>query len=279
MSTQTGRTERSQVHQWARWYAEQAWSVVPVAPGKKRPGLEWAGHQATRATLEQIDAWCTDLYAQYGVGIITGAISGLVVIDVDEGPGKAGGDELAKLQLKHGDLPETPTVRTGGGGRHLYFKHPGRDADGNPIRIKTGKDVLAPGIDVRGDGGMVVAPPTVHPNGRPYEWIEGHRLGEFPAPDMPDWLIDLCCADVEPRTPGTAGENPVTRTAGARPTGSKRGLRVQRLRSSPRRSRGLHEAPGVGARARGVPALPDQADRQVRAAMAAADVRRLLGDL
>lgn len=198
MSTQTGSTERSQVHQWARWYAEQGWSVVPVAPGKKRPGLEWAGYQATRATLEQIDAWYTDLYAQYGVGIITGAISGLVVIDVDEGPGKAGGDELAKLQLKHGDLPETPTVRTGGGGRHLYFKHPGRDADGNPIRIKTGKDVLAPGIDVRGDGGMVVAPPTVHPNGRPYEWIEGHRLGEFPAPDMPDWLIDLCCADVEP---------------------------------------------------------------------------------
>src|SRR5581483_10140535 len=74
------------------------------------------------------------------IGLVTGASSGLVVLDVDAG--KDGLDTLATLEAQHGPLPDTATVETGGGGRHYYFRHPG-------IPIKSNVGRLGPGLDVR----------------------------------------------------------------------------------------------------------------------------------
>lgn len=208
VSITNSNEERSAVHQWALWYFEQGWSVVPVMPGEKRPGVEWAGYQTERASLEQIESWWSDLYKDHGVGVITGAISGLIVIDVDDGEGKDGGDSLDILQLRHDDMPETRTVATGGGGRHFYFKHPGDD-----VRIKTGVNVLGSGIDVRGDGGFVVAPPTRHPCGKEYAWLDHEHLSDAEPAEMPAWLIELCL-DTAQAAPA-AVETPTTLYTGA----------------------------------------------------------------
>jgi Bifunctional DNA primase/polymerase, N-terminal/Primase C terminal 1 (PriCT-1) len=115
------------------------------------------------------------------VGIVTGAVSSLVVVDVDPLHGGAG--SLEALERAHGPLPETVRATTGGGGVHLYFAHPG-----GPVPNKVG---LVAGIDLRGDGGFVVAPPSVHPSGRRYVWLRPDRPDEAVPAAMPGWLIQL----------------------------------------------------------------------------------------
>jgi putative DNA primase/helicase len=110
------------------------------------------------------------------VAIATGA--GLVVLDHD--PRSGGDDGLATLRAEHGDLPATPTVRTGSGGTHWYFAH-----RGGRVGNRAG---LYPGIDVRADGGFVVAPPSVHRSGNRYEWMRGAAM----LAPVPEWLIAAC---------------------------------------------------------------------------------------
>jgi hypothetical protein len=104
---------------------------------------------------------------------VTGAISGIVVLDLDGEEGEASLNSL-------GHLPVTPKVRTGRG-HHLYFKHPGTFV-GNPVNTM-------PGLDVRGDGGYVVAPPSIHPDGSVYEWAL--HPSEVPFAELPNRLIEL----------------------------------------------------------------------------------------
>ena len=108
---------------------------------------------------EIIDSWWTK-NPRANIGIRTGTESGIIVLDID--PRHEGNVSLAQLEQKHGNLPVTGEVLTGGGGRHLFFKHPGGTAGS--------KAGLAPGLDVRGDGGYVVAPPSNHISGRCYQW-------------------------------------------------------------------------------------------------------------
>lgn len=96
------------------------------------------------------------------VAIATGAVSGLWALDID---GQAGEETLAELQRAHGPLPHTAQQRTGKG-RHLLFEHPGH-------RVKNRVQDIGPGIDVRGDGGYVVAAPSQHQSGATYLWSEG----------------------------------------------------------------------------------------------------------
>ena len=108
------------------------------------------------------------------IGVVTGRSSGIVVLDLDS---RATGDEsLAALEAVHGALPQTLESRTGGGGRHLVFAHPG-----TPI---TNKAAIAKGLDLRGDGGYFVAPPSVHASGRQYEWVDP----ECPIALFPEWV-------------------------------------------------------------------------------------------
>jgi hypothetical protein len=117
-----------------------------------------------------------------GVGIACGAASGIFVLDVDNAGGKVGDEALAALVSKYGDLPETYTVRTGSGGWHFYFRF---DPD-RPIRNGS----LGTNLDIRGEGGQVLAPPTIHPvSGEAYTV----HLG-VPIADAPEWVYDLLTA-------------------------------------------------------------------------------------
>jgi len=166
-------------------YATRGWRVVPIIPGDKRPPLIAWQEQAT-CDPELIRLWWNGAFDGYGVGIATGKASGLWVLDIDTGAGKNGHDTLADLEAEHGKLPDTVEVVTGSGGRHIYFAWP----DGVEIRNdQAGR--LGPGLDVRGEGGQVLAPPTLHPSGPAYEWEASSHPDDVELALAPEWLIGL----------------------------------------------------------------------------------------
>ena len=117
------------------------------------------------------------------VAVATGVTAGLVVVDID--PRHDGDESVVELELRYGGLPRTAESLTGGGGRHLFFIHPG-----GSIRNRAKLAGLS-GIDIRGDGGYVVAPPSLHISGAHYRWREDHRPDQIPLAALPAWLHDL----------------------------------------------------------------------------------------
>ena len=170
-------TARS-IRDCALTYRRFGWSVIPLEPREKRPLLRWEEYQRRRASEGVVRRWFA-CWPDANIGVVTGSISGLVVLDVD--PGHGGGESLARLEAIHGPLPFTVSAVTGGGGRHVYFRHP----DGE-VRNRVG---IAPGLDLRGDGGYVVAPPSVHPSGRPYAWEPSGSPDEAALAPIPAWLL------------------------------------------------------------------------------------------
>ena len=148
--------------QAALGYARQyGWSVVPIIPGRKRPPIRWSRLSRAAATDPDFIEAMWDKFPEAHVGILTGARSGgLVVVDIDSQKGGVRPD----------DLPETLTASTPSGGIHLFFMAEGTTRNSVEIR---------PGVDFRGDGGLVVAVPAP---GR--EWTV--RMTPAPLPD--DWL-------------------------------------------------------------------------------------------
>jgi len=141
-------------------YIDRGLSVIPLIG--KIPPIKWEEYQERRMTLEEFQMMA-EIHALTGIGIVTGKISGLAVVDIDS--------EEAKSKFP---TPITPTVRTKKGW-HLYFKYPT-----GGIKNSAGK--IMEKVDVRGDGGYVVAPPSAHPDGGTYEWLVGMEteLAEFP---------------------------------------------------------------------------------------------------
>lgn len=167
----------SQNLQAALAYARMGWKVFPLRPKLKTPLTTHGFHDAS-SDVEQIRRWWTASEAA-GVAIATGAASGVVVIDID--PRNGGDDTLTFLESMHGELPHTIEVATGGGGRHLYFKHPG----GIFPSAKPWS-----GIDVKSDGGYVAAPFSVHPSGLKYRWKEGCDPDCVELADLPPWVFE-----------------------------------------------------------------------------------------
>lgn len=133
--------------------------------------------------------------ANYGLAM--GEDSGLWALDVDTD--KGGEDTLAALCTKHGDLPATIEALTGSGGRHFLFKHPG-------WKISNSAETrLGPGLDTRGDGGYIVAAPSIHYSGRMYEWRIGHEPGKRAAAPSPAWLLEMLRDKPRPKA---TGQNP-----------------------------------------------------------------------
>ncbi len=127
---------------FAKAYSNLGWSVIPVTPGKKIPAVEWKEYQEVAADVEQIEDWWKR--EDFGVGIVTGSVSGLCVVDFD-GPG-------ATALV---DLPRTATVATPHG-EHWYYGY--KDADiHNHAKVWSDGGVA---VDIRGEGGYVVAPPS-----------------------------------------------------------------------------------------------------------------------
>jgi hypothetical protein len=113
------------------------------------------------------------------IGLATG--STVVVIDID--PRNAGDATLAELEQTHGALPTTWRVTTGGRGWHYFFAMP-------DVEIKNSAGKLGSGIDVRGRGGYVVAPPSLHISGRRYAWDDGHGPHQIALAPLPAWLLE-----------------------------------------------------------------------------------------
>lgn len=173
-------------------YARHGWSVFPLhtpdSQGRcschKANCSNIGKHPRTMnglndATTDEasINKWWRQ-WPKANVGVVTGTGS-FVTLDVDP---KHGGDEaLAELLRRQGAFDETLTARTGSGGRHINFAHPG-------VKVKNvqASKKLGAGLDVRGDGGYIVAPPSLHASGQRYEW-----LNDAPLAPMPAWLLDM----------------------------------------------------------------------------------------
>lgn len=173
--------------------ASMGYSVFPVS-GKK-PLVLWKECQSRRASAEQIEAWWTE-HARANVGLVTGAVSGVFVLDID-------GPEGHAALAEHGfEISETVHARTARGD-HYVFEHPGfevRNFAGGPSGVRLSH------VDLRGDGGFVVVPPSVHPSGAQYEWVVS-PFDRKPA-SAPEWLLEL----IRPRhaTAEVATPKPIT---------------------------------------------------------------------
>ncbi len=180
-------------------YIGRGWPVLPVHsitesgfctcgnPRCSNAGKHpWCNHGVKDAsTDEQLIKKIFTKMPNANVGIAAGKESGLLIIDIDCKPdeGIDGGETLRKLEEQHGALPETVTVLTPSGGRHLYFRHPG-------LEIKNAVKFL-PGLDVRTDNGFVVAPPSRHASGREYVPEVDHAPDDLPLAKIPEWLLKL----------------------------------------------------------------------------------------
>ncbi len=152
-------------------YFEKGMSVFPVNPNTKKPLVEWKKYQTERPTIEQVHAWFDR--TSNGIAIVTGKISDTFVVDFDRY--KPGFSEETALQLIP-DSVHAPTVKTMNDGQHMYFRNPEINAS-----IMAG---VAPGIDYRGEGGYVVAPPSKSMSGAEYRWVVS--LDECERPPLPD---------------------------------------------------------------------------------------------
>lgn len=175
-------------------YAARGWHVFPlhtIHDGRcscgnpncdspaKHPRTAHGLKDAT-ADAARIRAWWA-CWPDANIGVVAGA-SGLLVLDID--PAKGGDESLERLVSEHGPLPDTVESLTGGGGRHLFFKRP----DG---KLGNSSGRLGAGLDTRGDGGYVVAPPSVHVSGRQYAWEVSSDPAEVGVADAPAWLVGL----------------------------------------------------------------------------------------
>lgn len=152
-----------------------------TSPGKHPVG-RLAPNGLKDGTVDESLIWRWFSQPDLNIGIVTGAASNIVVLDID--PRHDGDETLAALEKSYSPLPQTWRFLTGGGGEHIIFRHPG-----GIVPNSAGK--IGPGIDVRGDGGYIVAPPSRHISGRPYAISVDHDPVDMPHADIPSWLLPL----------------------------------------------------------------------------------------
>lgn len=155
------------IHEIAVEYANFGWSVLPVKPEEKRPIMtNWHQYAKNRPSAKMVEDWFVKL-SGVGVGIATGRVSGVVVLDVES----YCPTPIEELLRKY---PTQLISRSGSGGYHLFYSYPANvPRVANRVRIFEG-------ADLRADGGFIVLPPTRHPNGRNYEWVKKGPPGAFP---------------------------------------------------------------------------------------------------
>lgn len=171
--------------------AKRGFKVFPVAPKTKNRPLTEHGFKDASSDESQIRAWW-EATPNANIAAATGRASGVVVVDCDEGINekegpkkgqpKVGLQSLQQLQADNDELPDTLCQRTGRGGMQLFFVYP-EGVEKVPCSVST----VAEDIDVRGDGGYVMVPPSIHPTGPTYEW-----LNDCSPAAMPPWLLELC---------------------------------------------------------------------------------------
>lgn len=188
-------SENSDMKAWALRYVSFGWHISPVHsfqhgccscgdPECKHPGKHprvKGAYKAATTDVNQVEQWWTD-WPDANIGIATGAGSGIFVLDVD--PKNGGNKSLAKLQDRIVFGFEV-VVATGGGGAHHYYRFPKDQV----VRCSAGK--IGDGLDIRGEGGYIIAPPSSHASGRRYEWAETSGPHEQELPEAPPALLEL----------------------------------------------------------------------------------------
>lgn len=179
-------------------YAKRGWYIVPdhtVTDARlctcndttctsigKHPRIDRESAEGPLRNIGSVDPavlsrWWR-MWPDSNIAIVCGKISGLIAIDID--PRNGGLHSWAQLINQHGMHDNTIVSKSGGGGRHILFAHPRFTV----VRNRIG---LAPGIDVKGDGGRIVAPPSNHISGNKYEWDDFSKRVSL----MPAWLLDM----------------------------------------------------------------------------------------
>jgi hypothetical protein len=179
--------------------ADRGWPVLPIhtaadrlcscgradcaSPGKHPHTL----HGLTDATTDRatVIRWFERIWRGANLAARTGRVSGFFALDVDE----EGHDTLRELERERGPLPRTASVTTPNDGQHYHYRHPGADVPSSAGRI-------GPGIDIRGEGGYVLLPPSIGANGVPYEVDE-----DAPLADAPAWMVQLARGVITHRGP------------------------------------------------------------------------------
>jgi hypothetical protein len=176
-------------------YAAQGIAVFPLGVRAKEPLIKGGnGFKDVTTDPAQIRAWWTKTPAA-NIGRALGRPYGALMIEDD--PRHDGPASLAKLEARYGPLPDTYTVRSGGGGHHRYFKHPGGYIKSLDNRF--GDEY--PGVDVKADGGYAVAPPSIHPNGSRYDVVN-----DAPHAELPTAWLDALLALQEAPAPASQAE-------------------------------------------------------------------------
>jgi Bifunctional DNA primase/polymerase, N-terminal/Primase C terminal 1 (PriCT-1) len=199
-------------------YAKRQWPVFPLhyivtrqgrlvctcgnpqcKSERKHPYARCAphGHKDATTNIAAIERWW-GAGVPYNIGLKTGAESGFFVLDVD--PRHNGDRTLSEVEQRFGPLPITPRFMTGGGGDHHLFRHPGF-----VIPTKAG---IGDGLDIRGDGGYIAAPPSLHVSGRRYAVSVDHHPDDIGIAPAPTWLLELLRPVSTPRGTPTMAATP-----------------------------------------------------------------------
>lgn len=179
---------QNEIHKAATEYASMGWHVFPLhtvdkeghcscgnvtcGDAGKHPRVARGLKEASR-DLNKIDEWFGPDAPPANIGVVTGEISGITVLDIDIGEGKFGAESWAEAIKDHGE-PDTLIAETGSGGMHVIFQY--------NSALKTASNVLGKGVDCRNDGGYIVAAPSRHRSGGQYKWLNwGTKLAVLPA--------------------------------------------------------------------------------------------------
>lgn len=176
-TSQQALEQGARCYEQALQYLKHGWPVIPIGwdevkGGWKRPLVSWKKYQNVLPTESDLHDWKKKWpYAR--VGVVTGNFAGLIAVDID--PRKGGSADGL-------DLPATLISNTGGDGWHYIYRHPGVG-----YHIPTVSDWPRKGVDIRGDGGLIVLPPSLHDSGEQYAWALDFDPTQIA--DCPSWLL------------------------------------------------------------------------------------------
>lgn len=163
-----------EVRESADLYLELGLSIIPISLTEKKPAISWKEYQSRQPTEEEVDGWFNDgvpceggTTKVFGLGIVTGAISNLVVVDCDN-------QEALEYAVNDGAIFSNITVKTTRG-NHFYFRHPGFPVSNKVGGVSTDWPNLN-GLDLRGDGGYVVAPPSLKWSTKENRFVHQYRF-------------------------------------------------------------------------------------------------------
>jgi len=196
-------------------YADLGWRVFPIrCPVDTKSGVRCScgdpecnpgkhpyfqnPYQSVSKNPAKIEEWWAD-HPDANIGIPTGRPSEIVVLDED--PRNGGDSSLERLEKEHGPLPKTVTAKTGGGGRHFYFRYSGGEIKSGALDPDN-----YPGIDIQVDKVCVVAPPSLHKTGNKYEWVEGLEPHCTELAPLPGWILKQIRNKKTKKTTGGKGQ-------------------------------------------------------------------------